>query len=65
VKAFRALRPIVLIVKAYLKVSNLNDVASGGLVGSGWPRKILVWIEDREREKGEKVYHKEEEMGED
>jgi DNA polymerase sigma len=55
----------VLIVKAYLKVSNLNDVASGGLVGSGWPRKILVWIEDREREKGEKVYHKEEEMGED
>jgi len=31
---FRALRPLVLIVKAYLKVSNLNDVASGGLVSA-------------------------------
>nr|ABU52972.1 hypothetical protein [Dunaliella viridis] len=30
-QTFKALRPIVLIVKAFLKVSNLNDVSTGGL----------------------------------
>jgi non-canonical poly(A) RNA polymerase PAPD5/7 len=31
VRSFPPLRPLVLVLKTYLKAANLNDVASGGL----------------------------------
>ncbi|KAF5835959.1 hypothetical protein DUNSADRAFT_6624 [Dunaliella salina] len=48
-QAFRALRPLVLIVKAYLKVSNLNDVASGGLSSFGLTLMVLAHLIEEQR----------------
>ncbi|KAL6759735.1 hypothetical protein V8C86DRAFT_1243488 [Haematococcus lacustris] len=50
VAANRALRPLVLVLKAYLKVKELNEVASGGLSSYGLTYMVLAHLMEEGRQ---------------
>ena len=48
-QTFRALQPLTLIIKAYLKVHGLNDVSNGGLSSFGLTLMVLAHLLEEQR----------------